>query len=107
MGNEASLTMLFSAVSQVMTLVNVFVSVYSLIIFVYVLSSWIPRGQESRQRRRNERRRNELTQYGQRGQPDNALLSCLPGDDAGERLRVRLLADHLRVRPQLLDTAAL
>lgn len=42
MGNEASLTMLFSAVSQVMTLVNVFVSVYSLIIFVYVLSSWIP-----------------------------------------------------------------
>ena len=34
--------MLCSAVSQVMTLVNVFVSVYSLIIFVYVLSSWIP-----------------------------------------------------------------
>ena len=42
MGNEASLTMLCSVTGQVMTLVNVFVSVYSLIIFVYVLSSWIP-----------------------------------------------------------------
>jgi len=34
--------MLCSVTSQVMTLVNVFVSVYSLIIFLYVLSSWIP-----------------------------------------------------------------
>jgi YggT family protein len=34
--------MLCSVTGQVMTLVNVFVSVYSLIIFVYVLSSWIP-----------------------------------------------------------------
>jgi YggT family protein len=42
MGNEASLTMLCSVVSQVMTLVNVFFLVYSLIIFLYVLSSWIP-----------------------------------------------------------------
>jgi YggT family protein len=34
--------MLCSITDQVMTLVNVFVSVYSLIIFLYVLSSWIP-----------------------------------------------------------------
>lgn len=34
--------MLCSVTDQVMTLVNVFVSVYSLIIFIYVLSSWIP-----------------------------------------------------------------
>ncbi len=34
--------MLCSVTSQVMALVNVFVSVYSLIIFLYVLSSWIP-----------------------------------------------------------------
>ena len=34
--------MLCSVTGQVMTLVNVFVSVYSLIIFLYVLSSWIP-----------------------------------------------------------------
>jgi len=36
------LTMLCSVTAQVMALVNVFVSVYSLIIFLYVLSSWIP-----------------------------------------------------------------
>ena len=42
MGNQASLTMLCSAVSQVMTLVYVFVFVYSIIIFLYVLSSWVP-----------------------------------------------------------------
>jgi len=36
------LTMLCSVVSQAMTLVSVFVYVYSLIIFIYVLSSWIP-----------------------------------------------------------------
>ena len=34
--------MLCSVTGQVMTLVNVFVIVYSLIIFLYVLSSWIP-----------------------------------------------------------------
>jgi len=34
--------MLCSVTNQVMTLVNVFVIVYSLIIFLYVLSSWIP-----------------------------------------------------------------
>jgi len=34
--------MLFSVVSQVMTLVSVFGIVYSIIIFLYVLSSWIP-----------------------------------------------------------------
>jgi len=34
--------MLCSVTNQVMTLVNVFVGVYSLIIFLYVLSSWIP-----------------------------------------------------------------
>ena len=34
--------MLCSVTAQVMALVNVFVSVYSLIIFLYVLSSWIP-----------------------------------------------------------------
>jgi YggT family protein len=34
--------MLCSVTDQVMALVNVFVSVYSLIIFLYVLSSWIP-----------------------------------------------------------------
>lgn len=34
--------MLCSVVSQAMTLVSVFVYVYSLIIFLYVLSSWIP-----------------------------------------------------------------
>ena len=34
--------MLSSVTDQVMALVNVFVSVYSLIIFLYVLSSWIP-----------------------------------------------------------------
>jgi YggT family protein len=42
MGSEASLTVLSSVASQVMALVNVFVIVYSLIIFLYVLSSWIP-----------------------------------------------------------------
>ncbi|MGA9761274.1 MAG: YggT family protein [Gaiellaceae bacterium] len=42
MGSEASLTMLGSVTGEVMTLVNVFVSVYSLLIFLYVLSSWIP-----------------------------------------------------------------
>jgi YggT family protein len=42
MGNEASLTMLCSVVSELMTLVDVFTLVYSLIIFLYVLSSWIP-----------------------------------------------------------------
>jgi len=36
------LTMLCAVVSQAMTLVSVFVYVYSLIIFLYVLSSWIP-----------------------------------------------------------------
>jgi uncharacterized protein YggT (Ycf19 family) len=42
MGTEASLMMLCSAVSEVITLVNVFVIVYSLVIFTYILSSWIP-----------------------------------------------------------------
>jgi YggT family protein len=42
MGTEASLTMLGSAVSQVITLVDVFVTVYSLIIFMHILSSWVP-----------------------------------------------------------------
>jgi YggT family protein len=42
MGTDASLMMLFSVVSEVITLVNVFVIVYSLIIFMYILSSWIP-----------------------------------------------------------------
>ena len=34
--------MLCSVVSELMTLVDVFTLVYSLIIFLYVLSSWIP-----------------------------------------------------------------
>ena len=42
MGTEASLTMLCSVISQVKTLVNVFVAVYSLIIFMHILSSWLP-----------------------------------------------------------------
>ena len=42
MGTEASLTMLCSVISEAISLVNVFVSVYSLIIFFYILSSWLP-----------------------------------------------------------------
>jgi YggT family protein len=42
MGTEASLTMLCSVVSTAMQLVTVSVYVYSLIIFLYILSSWVP-----------------------------------------------------------------
>lgn len=42
MGTEASLAMLCSVISTAMSLVNVFVFVYALIIFAYVLSSWLP-----------------------------------------------------------------
>ncbi|MGD0165821.1 MAG: YggT family protein [Gaiellaceae bacterium] len=42
MGTEASLAMLCSVIAKVMAFVNVSVIVYSLIIFLYILSSWIP-----------------------------------------------------------------
>jgi YggT family protein len=42
MGTEASLTMLCSAISTAIQLVSVSVYVYSLIILLYILSSWVP-----------------------------------------------------------------
>lgn len=42
MGTEASLTMLCSVAVEAIRLIDVFVTVYSLVIFVYILSSWIP-----------------------------------------------------------------
>jgi YggT family protein len=42
MGTEASLATLCSIIASAMMFVNVTVIVYSLIIFLYILSSWIP-----------------------------------------------------------------
>jgi YggT family protein len=42
MGTEASLAMLCSVVSTAMQLVSVSVFVYSMIILLYILSTWVP-----------------------------------------------------------------
>ena len=41
MGVAASLTLLGDAVSSIEQFVRVFVSVYTIVIFVYILSSWV------------------------------------------------------------------
>jgi YggT family protein len=41
MGVTATVTLLADAISKVETFVNVFVSVYSLVIFLYIIASWV------------------------------------------------------------------
>jgi len=41
MGVTATVSLLFSAVTKVETFVNVFTTVYTLVIFVYIISSWL------------------------------------------------------------------
>jgi YggT family protein len=41
MGVTATVSLLFSAFTKAETFVNVFTSVYALVIFVYIISSWL------------------------------------------------------------------
>ena len=41
MGVTATVTLLADAISKVETFVNVFVSVYSLVIFLFIITSWV------------------------------------------------------------------
>ena len=41
MGVTATVSLLFSAITKAETFVNVFTSVYALVIFVYIISSWL------------------------------------------------------------------
>ncbi len=41
MGVTATVTLLADAISKVETFVNVFVSIYSLVIFLYIITSWL------------------------------------------------------------------
>jgi uncharacterized protein YggT (Ycf19 family) len=41
MGVTATVTLLANAISQAQTFVNVFVTVYTLVIFAYILTSWL------------------------------------------------------------------
>src|SRR5690348_2281536 len=41
MGVTATLSLLADAISQAQTFVNVFVGVYALVIFVYIITSWL------------------------------------------------------------------
>ena len=41
MGVEASVTLLADSISQVETFVNVFIVVYTIVLFAYVLMSWL------------------------------------------------------------------
>jgi len=41
MGVQATVTLLGDAISQVQTFVNVFTLVYTLVIFAYILTSWV------------------------------------------------------------------
>ena len=41
MGVTATVTLLADAISKVETFVNVFVSVYSLVIFLFIITSWL------------------------------------------------------------------
>jgi uncharacterized protein YggT (Ycf19 family) len=41
MGVTATLTLLADAISQAQTFVNVFVTVYTLVIFAYIITSWL------------------------------------------------------------------
>lgn len=41
MGGLATFTLLFDAVDQAKTFVNVFFTVYTLVIFVYIITSWL------------------------------------------------------------------
>jgi uncharacterized protein YggT (Ycf19 family) len=41
MGVTATVTLLADAISQAQTFVNVFITVYTLVIFAYIITSWI------------------------------------------------------------------
>jgi YggT family protein len=41
MGVTATITLLADAISQAQTFVNVFVTVYTLVIFAYIITSWL------------------------------------------------------------------
>jgi uncharacterized protein YggT (Ycf19 family) len=41
MGSDAALSALYDAVSSVQSFVDVFIYVYSLVIFAYILTSWV------------------------------------------------------------------
>ena len=41
MGVTATLTLLADAISQAQTFVNVFITVYTLVIFAYIITSWL------------------------------------------------------------------
>ena len=41
MGATATVTLLADAISQAQTFVNVFVTVYTLVIFAYIITSWL------------------------------------------------------------------
>ena len=41
MGVTATVSLLFSAVTKAETFVTVFTTVYTLVIFVYIISSWL------------------------------------------------------------------